>query len=111
MLARFERLLRARAGHPAFDPYGDMQVLAANESVFVVLRSTPDGTARVLCLHNVSDHDQIVPLDVRPLLGVRHGPLQDLVTGRQQTPRDNLRLLPYQTLWLASGSWPAGDSL
>jgi sucrose phosphorylase len=76
------RDLQVRSRHAAFHPCGQQQVLALDPRVFAVRRISPDGTDRVLCLHNVSDETVPVP----PASGGGAG----TVSG----------LSPYQVLWV-----------
>lgn len=55
VLAAMKELLRRRRASPAFHPSGPQQVLACDDRLFVVLRSSPDGKEHALCLHNVSN--------------------------------------------------------
>ena len=100
---RLSGLLRQRAAHPAFHPYGMQTILECNPSVFALLRTSPDDGDWVLCLQNVSSQAQVVSLekgdlqDLPPLL-------VDLTSGRQVRLARNwsFHLKPYQTLWLTS---------
>ncbi len=55
------RDLQMRRDHAAFHPSGEQQVLAIDPRLFAVRRICPDGTERVVCLHNVSDETVPVP--------------------------------------------------
>jgi len=86
VFAYLAQLLRVRAAHPAFDPYGEMGVLDLDPSVFALQRGD-----QVLCLQNVSAQARTVELS---------GRWQDVLTGKSlQT--NTLTLLPYQVRWLA----------
>jgi glucosylglycerate phosphorylase len=61
VLNRHRDLLTARRKHSAFSPSGPQKVLAVDERVFAILRSAPDGSEEVLCLHNVSDAPVTLP--------------------------------------------------
>jgi sucrose phosphorylase len=50
----YRELLQLRRAHAAFAPASSQRVLDLDARVFAVLRETPDGRDRVLCLHNVS---------------------------------------------------------
>lgn len=69
----FRRLLAQRAASPAFHPHGGQEILNMGRGVFAVLRTSPGGEERVLCLQNI--------------------------TAQEQSAR-NYRLKPYQTLWI-----------
>ncbi len=76
------RKLQMRGRHAAFHPCGEQQVLAMDPRLFAVRRISPDGTDRVLCLHNVSDQTVSVPAAAGGGAG-RVAPLS-----------------PYQVLWV-----------
>lgn len=111
VFAAYTRLLRVRAAEPAFHPLGGQRVLSLNEGVFALLRTSPAGDSRVLCLHNVSGDAQAVQF--RPAeLDLPPGPLwsepqdkawRDLLTGETH-PVDSgglaLTLPPYAVRWL-----------
>ena len=77
----FRNYLELRRRHAAFGPRGGQQVLAMDPRVFAVRRTSPDGTDRMLCLHNVSN--ETVSVSTASASGA------GTVT----------RLSPYQVLW------------
>ncbi|HUF00149.1 MAG TPA: sugar phosphorylase [Anaerolineales bacterium] len=99
---RYSQLLRALRESSAFDPHGGQQVLDGREAVFVLLRFSPDGSERVLCLHNISDQTQRVNLESKEIFGLFAGTLIDLITDHRMDDllNDIVALQPYQTLWL-----------
>ena len=91
----YTRLLRLRAGQPAFHPDGDQKILDLGENVFAVERTSPDGKQILLAISNCSGQPVAVPA---PAVRDR----TDLVLGRKPTADgDAIRLDPYQTVWLA----------
>lgn len=54
VFSNYSELLKIRSTSPAFDPHGTQKIIDLHPSVFAVERTSPDGNARVLCLHNVS---------------------------------------------------------
>ena len=54
VFTKYSELLKTRSTSPAFDPHGTQKIMDLHPSVFAVERTSPDGNARVLCLHNVS---------------------------------------------------------
>jgi sucrose phosphorylase len=103
---RLAGLLIARAGHPAFHPYGTQHVLELDDKLFALLRSSPDGRQSVLCVHNVSADIVLANIDPRSLPFSVGANLLDLIT-RASYARDqiqSLSLSPYQVLWLAATS-------
>ena len=102
IFGRLQRLLRARAASPAFDPLGQQRVLAAGPAVFAVLRQA--GGQWAVCLHNVAGTPEAVTLALADW-GVPDRPEPiDLIDGRpllgHNTRRPSLTLAPYQALWL-----------
>ncbi|MDQ2693031.1 MAG: sugar phosphorylase, partial [Chloroflexota bacterium] len=99
---RYAQLLRARAGSLAFHPHGRQEILDYGEDVFAVLRFSPDGSTRVLCLHNISDYPQRVKLEAKEIFGLFAGGFIDLVTEDRMDDVSNnvVTLQPYQSLWL-----------
>jgi glucosylglycerate phosphorylase len=99
---RFCRMLAARAGSAAFDPYGGQEILACGDAVFGLLRTSLDGGQRVLCLHNLGNAPQTLALDWQGLF--RREPLElvDLITGRthQHKPGEAWHMAPYEVNWL-----------
>jgi glycosidase len=97
VLMRLKALLKARAGHLAFDPYAQQHILDLNPAIFAVLRGKT-GKDQALCLHNVSHTAQAVRLDL-DRLGKRGA--QDLLSGIIHPVSEiSLQLEPYQTVWL-----------
>lgn len=100
-------LIRTRTAHPAFHPNGPQRVLSpretGSEALFVLLRSSPDGGERVLCVHNVSATRQLLRVDLRDLAMEWDHVLRDLVSGDVHTIVDHglrLEIGPYQVRWI-----------
>ncbi len=92
----YARLLRARASTPAFHPLGAQQVIDVGRHVFAVRRTSPDGSARVLALQNVTASPQSFALtDLGPT-----GHARELVAGAD-VAAGAITLTPYQTAWLS----------
>jgi sucrose phosphorylase len=106
VFAAYRRLLDTRAAEPAFHPNGSQQVLRLNETVFTLLRLSPDSSNRVLCVHNVSSQRQelhVTPaeLDQPPRVW------RDLLTGEEFCADDgHLALAPYAIRWLKAQDAP-----
>ncbi len=94
VFARLAGLLKARAEHAAFDPFGEMRVPDVDPAVLAVVRGD-----RVLCLHNVSAESRAVEWSCTGL--PEGGRWADLLTGRPVEVSPRLGLLAYQTRWLA----------
>ncbi|MBI3761325.1 MAG: sugar phosphorylase, partial [Chloroflexi bacterium] len=105
VLSRWRRLLTARAASPAFHPRGAQQLIEFDGAIFAVLRTSPGGSDRVLCLHNVSDRPRQAQLEAAEVGNAPPTGLRDLVTGdRLASQRPGAIVLqPYQTRWLRLG--------
>ena len=99
----YRKLLKARTASAAFHPTGGQQVLSAHPYVFAVLRTSPDGAARVLCLQNVSDQSLQLSLSL-DLLDLRDGNiLFDILSELEYTSHGDtldMTIAPYQVVWL-----------
>ncbi len=95
---RYVQLLQARSTSPAFHPHGGQEVVDSGETVFALLRTSPDGSERVLCLHNISDQPQQIGDALKRMPAFSSGQFIDLKTGHDMN--GSLDLEPYQTLWL-----------
>jgi sucrose phosphorylase len=87
----YSKLLTTRMSTPAFHPHGTQTVLDLHPSVFALERVSPDGSARALCLHNVSKE----PIS----FSTNHQPATDLFTG-QEVSVSTVTLAPYEVKWL-----------
>jgi len=98
----YTRLLRARASDSAFHPYGDQQVCFLNDAVFALVRASPRGESKVLCLHNVSGRTQWVQLGPEALV-LPSGMYVDLLSSapyRVSREACALALPAYAARWL-----------
>jgi sucrose phosphorylase len=102
VFSRYTQLLQARRGSSAFHPHGEQQVLDMGEGIFALLRLSPGGSERVLCLHNISDQPQRVKVETTEVFGLFARRVADLITnqGLDDLSSPALTLTPYQTLWL-----------
>jgi len=93
------RLIRARTAHPAFHPQGGQRVLELHPALFALLRTSPEGNERVLCLHNVSAQSQSLSCT---LPFERRGEVRDIISGETWEAGERLALTiePYRALWL-----------
>ena len=115
VLYPYLHIIRTRAAHPAFHPAGSQQVLSLDPALFVLLRGAPDGSESLLCIHNVSDAERLLCVDLDALAFSNAGHVRDLIAGaifRVDTLGTlNLCIAPYQVLWLTgNGSVPWSPS-
>jgi glycosidase len=91
VFAHSRQLLSARSSSPAFHPYGTQKILNLHPSIFALERFSPDGTSRVLCLHNVSGQ--------RIIISTHYKSGTDLFTS-QPLDVSQISLDSYQILWI-----------
>ncbi|HJS20345.1 MAG TPA: sugar phosphorylase [Anaerolineales bacterium] len=91
---RLGMLLKIRRSQPAFHPYGSQEVIQDAAQVFCLLRTSPDGKDKALCLQNVSDQE--ARLD--HLQSFSHF-TYDLIENKILDV-SALSLKSYQTMWL-----------
>jgi len=100
IFGRLSRLLRVRSAQAAFHPLGTQRVVDCGAGVFGLMRESPDGASRTLCLVNCASREQLVSLPWRNLLGTNNA-VQDLVNGtRINVHGPSLALAPYDVRWL-----------
>lgn len=97
---RLSHLLRARAGHAAFHPHGQQRVIDLGPPIFALLRTSPDGRSRALCLVNCAEESHLVQVPWRSLLGTNNA-VRDLVGGARLTVHGpSFELGPYEARWM-----------
>lgn len=102
VFASMKRLLRIRAAQPAFHPDSPQQVVVLSDTLFAVVRSTQDETAKILAIHNMTAYPQDIPAQEK-LPDCFRPPCRELISD-QMVELKALQLQPYQCLWL---SWSA----
>ena len=99
-------MLTKRKNCKAFHPRGRQIVLTNHDAIFGLVRISPDGRNRALCLHNVSNQTQTIRIDLQPLPLGGIDTLKDLLSGDTYTLEGqslSLTMEPFQVLWLQSG--------
>lgn len=98
------RLIRTRIMHRAFHPNGPQRVLLLHPSLFVLLRTAPDESESLLCVHNVSSEERALRLNLAALPFLHTGLMRDLIRWTTHSVDGighlTLHLAPYQVLWL-----------
>jgi glucosylglycerate phosphorylase len=89
---RLHELLRVRREHPAFHPYGLQEVMVTVPEIFGILRTSPGGDEKILCLHNTSNHE----VHLNSFETWRF----DLLENRRLYLDGPVSIQPYQTRWL-----------
>lgn len=87
-------MLRVRARHAAFHPDGGQRVLDMGEAIFCVERMAPDGSDRVICVHNMGGESVTVAVDAG---------LVDLLGGVRVGQGGRVEIGPYGVAWFGSG--------
>jgi len=94
VFAGFRELLALRRAHRAFAPAAPQRLLNLDARVFAVLRESPDGSDRVLCLHNVSAQRFHVAVSERGFVPGTLGPFE----ARWTASGDSLHALSGQSV-------------
>jgi glucosylglycerate phosphorylase len=99
---RYARMLKARAARSAFSPNAGQEIIDCGETVFALLRFSPDKNQRVLCLHNISNRIQAISLDWVEIFKTGPITLKDILTNQSfdLNPGDPWTMQPYQVNWL-----------
>jgi glycosidase len=102
---QYIKLLRVRASNHAFHPYGNQRVIQLSPAIFAIERTSPDHTAKVVCLQNITAQSQSILLD-QNLFYNKHrtnSHLLDLISENYVLSHrlGNLDLAPYQSMWLS----------
>jgi len=98
VFSQLSNLLRLRGERAALHPLGEQQVVELHPAVFGLLRTSPDGKGRMLCLHNVSPIEAPIDLDLK---GVTAKSATEVYNQRVKfVERVKYRLKPYQVFWL-----------
>lgn len=107
MIRNIQRpLIQTRIDRKAFHPNGDQQILKLDSGVFSLVRTSPDGSDKILCLTNVTDARREVSCP-RDLLGENVSEWRDATNDRPYPLRSRtltLILEPYQVLWLVAAT-------
>jgi sucrose phosphorylase len=95
VFARYARLLEVRCRQPAFHPRSGQRVLDAGPGIFALARGPREGQTLVT-LHNVSHAWRLAAAEWPG----GPGQWEDVISGERFDPGSELRLAPYQVLWL-----------
>jgi glycosidase len=102
VFAGVRTLLHVRRSHPAFQPCGGQEIVSLDPRLFVVRRSSPDGSDVFLCVQNISGqlvetglHDSARP--AARIGEILVGSPASINSGSGPT---RLVLAPYEVLWV-----------
>jgi glycosidase len=102
----YTTLIKRRIQEPAFHPLGEQHILSLGDTVLGILRRAPEQKAAILALHNVTEAEQRIVLDLNAagLAGILS--LRDIISGLDYSVGPDgkifIGLSPYQVLWLKS---------
>jgi sucrose phosphorylase len=99
---RLIRLIRRRIKERAFHPNSPQKILNISESLFSVLRSTPDGKEHILALINVTSKLQSIEIDLPEVCSLAVE-WQDIISRAGWLCKNGeikISLKPYQIVWL-----------
>ena len=99
--AGYLRMIKVRRGRSAFHPDAGQKIHDLGPELFAFVRSSVDGSEKILCVHNFTAKKQeIPPGEITGLLGDSKG-FQNLLTGKAvASGGGNITLKPYQAMWL-----------
>ncbi len=95
---KYRAILNIRCHQPAFHPQGGQQIILENPAVFAIMRTSPEGREKVICLQNVSVTPQtFISNDTFR----SNQKLVDLISGGEfSNIEEEFHLAPYQVRWL-----------
>lgn len=101
---RYKRLLAARIKEAAFHPNGGQTILQNNPAIFSFVRTAPDGSSQVLCIHNITEKPQTFKAALSDLGLGSGGRMLDLVSGAFHKADEDgsltFKMAGYCTIWL-----------
>ncbi|WP_269523380.1 alpha-amylase family glycosyl hydrolase [Coraliomargarita parva] len=99
------KMLRRRAGHPAFHPDAEQHVFDIDPELFVHSRISLNRDEVVFCIYNFSDQAKAItnPADTELLKKTKS--FYDILSGKTHgSGKKGIKLAPYQALWLVPRS-------
>jgi glucosylglycerate phosphorylase len=94
----YRDMIATRVREKAFHPNGAQAVLRLHPALFVLLRTSPDGSEQIVALHNVANQHLTLDLATLPLAAVRE--YHERLTGQTFQAGEALAIAPYQVFWL-----------
>jgi len=92
---QMSHMLHIRSQNPAFHPDGKQTIYNGGSDLFIVERAAPDGTQRIICVHNFTDRSVKVPVDIM------RGLNKDLLTNQKLKKKgEDYILEPYGVAWV-----------
>jgi len=101
----YRRILDVRKGNPAFHPCGGQKVLDFHTGIFALLRTSLDESKQAICLHNVTNANIRIEVNLEDLNMDYANNIGDIISEKMYTPtnkRLRLTISPFQVLWLTT---------
>jgi len=95
------QLIKARGKAGVFHPASAQMIINLDETVFSLMKISPNATELVLCLHNLQKQDRDIDIDTEAL-GIPEGEWLDLLSGGKQilNKGQKVHLNGLSSLWL-----------
>lgn len=97
---KLKELINIRKQHPAFSPRAGQDVLNNENDLFVFLRIAKDGSEKILVVSNLTRNQQKLEREEATPLADLESNVNELISGRTINQNQEIRLEPFQTLWL-----------
>ncbi|MHA1313365.1 MAG: sugar phosphorylase [Candidatus Helarchaeota archaeon] len=101
--AAYKNLLEIRIKQAAFSPQAGQEILDLDDAVFSLIRRVKDGSQAVLGLHNVSNKDVMISIDLKSVGLGDHEEFEDLFSNEKFRPKNgklDVNFKPYDVIWL-----------
>jgi sucrose phosphorylase len=99
MFDSYKRLISIRINEEAFNPFGDFEILDLDDRLFVMDQLCSEHKTRIIAIHNFSNEEASCKLPDNISL-----PICDILSSSCMTNhmgnKDELKLEPYQIMWL-----------
>jgi sucrose phosphorylase len=90
----YKKLLSIRKEEDAFDPYGEFEVLDAEDGLFVLLRKSKSDNFDILSINNFTD----MPISYKLPSFIKDGAI--CLINEKEVVGVNVEVAPYETLWI-----------
>jgi len=98
ILKEYRKFLQTRKRHPAFSPQSPQKVLNYGYHFFAIQRTSSEET--VLCISNITHNHQIIENTQLSSLTLEAERVENLLTNDKRSIKPNLKLEPFETVWL-----------
>jgi sucrose phosphorylase len=99
-LEDYTELMKKRKKHAAFHPSGGQKVIDLNDSLFVFIRTAPEGAEKIAVISNFSSSEVCVEPESLKKLNITDTRKKDIITDEKLVTKEGLKLDGLQTVWL-----------